>query len=170
MTNSNIIVTKKSLLFFNKKKYQCSIGLGGIKKNKTEGDGTTPSGKFGLQCIYYRKDRIKKLTSNLDLIPINKNMIWCDDPTHKLYNKQTTFKKKIKFSYERLFLKNNIYDIFIVIKYNLIKIRKFKGSAIFIHLADKNYKKTQGCIALKKKNLIEIIKKIKKNTKIHIRS
>ena len=37
-------------------------------------------------------------------------------------------------------------------------IIKNKGSAIFIHVAKKNYKKTEGCIALKKIHLLKIIK------------
>ena len=44
-------------------------------------------------------------------------------------------------------------------------IIKNKGSAIFIHVAKKNYKKTEGCIALKKIHLLKIIKKIKKKYK-----
>ena len=31
-----------------------------LKKNKIEGDKTTPSGKFQLGPLYYRKDRVKK--------------------------------------------------------------------------------------------------------------
>jgi L,D-peptidoglycan transpeptidase YkuD (ErfK/YbiS/YcfS/YnhG family) len=47
-------------------------------------------------------------------------------------------------------------------------IIKNKGSAIFIHVAKKNYKKTAGCIALKKAHLIYLVKEIKKNTKVFI--
>jgi L,D-peptidoglycan transpeptidase YkuD (ErfK/YbiS/YcfS/YnhG family) len=45
---------------------------------------------------------------------------------------------------------------------------KKKGSAIFIHVAKKNYQSTQGCIALKKNNLMKLISKINKNIKIKI--
>jgi L,D-peptidoglycan transpeptidase YkuD (ErfK/YbiS/YcfS/YnhG family) len=47
-------------------------------------------------------------------------------------------------------------------------IIKNKGSAIFIHVAKKNYKKTAGCIVLKKFDLICLIKEIKQNTKVVI--
>ena len=43
-----------------------------------------------------------------------------------------------------------------------------KGSAIFIHVATPNFTATKGCVALKKNNLIKLIKKIKKNTKVKI--
>ena len=55
-----------------------------------------------------------------------------------------------------------------VLNYNMRPIIKNKGSAIFIHVAKKNYKKTAGCIALKKKHLINLIQKINKRTKVVI--
>ncbi|NBZ97481.1 MAG: transpeptidase, partial [Proteobacteria bacterium] len=45
---------------------------------------------------------------------------------------------------------------------------KNKGSAIFIHITKKNYKPTAGCIAIKKNNLIKLLKIIKKNTTVKI--
>jgi L,D-peptidoglycan transpeptidase YkuD (ErfK/YbiS/YcfS/YnhG family) len=55
-----------------------------------------------------------------------------------------------------------------VLNYNIDPIIKNKGSAIFLHIAKNSYRETKGCIALKKKHLIEILSKIKKNTKIKI--
>ena len=47
-------------------------------------------------------------------------------------------------------------------------IIKNKGSAIFIHVSKENYKKTEGCIGLKKIHLLKILEIIKKNTKVKI--
>jgi L,D-peptidoglycan transpeptidase YkuD (ErfK/YbiS/YcfS/YnhG family) len=55
-----------------------------------------------------------------------------------------------------------------VLNYNMNPIRKKKGSAIFIHIAKKNYAKTEGCVAIKKKEMIKLIARIKKNTQIKI--
>ena len=55
-----------------------------------------------------------------------------------------------------------------MLNFNLNPTRKGKGSAIFIHVAKKNYKKTLGCIAVSKKSLKLIIKKIKKSTIVYI--
>ena len=93
-------------------------------------------------------------------------MGWCDDPRSKNYNKLV--KLPSKFSYEKLYKKNNIYDIILVLNYNMKPIIKNKGSAIFIHVATKDYKKTEGCIAMKKKHLLKIVKEIKPTTKIKI--
>ena len=93
-------------------------------------------------------------------------MGWCDDPKSKFYNKQ--IKLPYKFGYERLYRSDNIYDIIAVLNYNINPIIKNKGSAIFLHIAKNNYKLTAGCVAIKKNNLIKLLKIIKKNTKVKI--
>ena len=92
-------------------------------------------------------------------------MGWCDDPYSKNYNKEITLNKKNRG--EKLFRKDSIYDILIVIEYNTKKTRSFNGSAIFIHLT-KNYEPTKGCIALKKNDLLILLKIIDKKSKIKI--
>ena len=93
-------------------------------------------------------------------------MGWCDDPQSKQYNK--LIKLPFNYGHEKLYKKENIYDIILVLNYNMSPIVKNKGSAIFIHLTRRNYKKTKGCIALKKIDLIKIIKDLKINTKVKI--
>ena len=93
-------------------------------------------------------------------------MAWCDDVSNrKFYNKITNLSKKVKS--EKLFRKDYKYDYFIPIKYNWINPKIPKGSAIFLHLT-KNFKSTNGCIAMMKKDFLILIKLIKKNTKIKI--
>ena len=93
-------------------------------------------------------------------------MGWCDDPSNlKKYNKLINLNKRIKG--EKLYRKDHNYDLLIPIKYNFIKPIKFKGSCIFIHLTN-NYKPTLGCIAMKKKNFLIMLKLINKKTKIKI--
>jgi len=161
-----ILVKNSGYLFFRKKKYKCAIGFAGTKKIKQEGDKATPKGTFKIIKIYYRKDRIRKLITCIKKIPIKKNMGWCDDPLSKEYNKLINIPNKV--SYERLHRKDNLYDLIGVINYNTKKIIKGKGSAIFFHIAKGKYAPTKGCIALKKKNLLFLLKNIKKNTKIKI--
>ena len=95
-------------------------------------------------------------------------MGWCDDPNSKDYNK--LIKLPYKYSHERLYKKENIYDILLVLNFNMNPIKKNKGSAIFIHVAKRNYKKTEGCVALKKTHLLKVVKNLRKNTKIKIES
>ena len=161
-----IIVKKSGYLKYKNFKFRCALGKAGIKQKEREGDFITPKGKFKLIKIYYRSDRIKKITSVLKKIKIKKNMGWCDDVSSNYYNKQIKINKKI--SHEKLHRKDSVYDIIVVLNYNLNPIIKGKGSAIFLHVAKKNYNKTQGCIALKKNELLNLVSKIKRNTQIKI--
>ena len=141
------IIVNKNYLTYKNYKAKCAIGKRGIGNKKKEGDLITPKGLYKIKCVLYRKDRIKKVMSKIKKIIIKKNMGWCDDPRSKAYNK--IIKLPSNFSYEKLYRKNNIYDIILVLNYNMNPIIKNKGSAIFIHISKKNYKKTEGCIGLK---------------------
>ena len=146
--------------------FHCCIGKNGISKKKIEGDKKTPIGTFGIQHLYYRKDKLKKPRTSLKCIKINKDMGWCDDVNvSKKYNKLIKVEKKI--SHEKLYRKDYKYDLFIPIKYNFKNSIIGKGSCIFIHLT-KDYQPTAGCIALKKKDFLILLKLINKHTKIKI--
>ena len=155
----------KEYLIIDEFKFKCSIGKKGLKLKKKEGDNCTPRGVFKIGKVYYRPDRIKKLDTILKTKVITKNMGWCDDPYNKNYNKEIILNKKNKG--EKLFRKDNVYDILIIIEYNTKKTQPFKGSAIFIHLT-KNYSQTKGCIALKKNDLLILLKIIHRKSKIKI--
>ena len=144
---------------------KCCVGKSGINNHKKEGDKSTPSGIFQLGNIFYRSDRVAKPFTKLKCIKINKNMGWCNDPLSNFYNKKIKINKKIK--HEKLFRKDYKYNYFIVIKYNYLKTIPNKGSAIFIHLT-RNYNPTVGCIGLKEKDLLILLKLINKQTKINI--
>ena len=161
-----IIIKNKDTLIFDDFKFKCCIGKNGFSNSKYEGDKKTPVGKYALGPVYFRKDRIKRLNTNLKFFQIKWNMGWCDDLNSKnKYNKLVNLKSKLKC--EKLFRKDYKYDLFIPIKYNWKNPKIGKGSAIFIHLT-KNYKPTAGCIGLSKKDFLIMIKLINKKTKIQI--
>ena len=161
------IIVKKNYLYIAEFKLKCSIGNKGVKKNKIEGDKTTPKGKYQLGTLYYRKDRLKKINCKINKKIIKKSYGWCNDSKSKKYNKLIKISDKSKFTFERLYRKDSKYDALILIKYNYPKPVKNFGSAIFLHLT-KNYKPTSGCIALKKKDFIILAKLIDRKTKIII--
>ena len=160
------IKLKGKYLYYLKYKIKCSIGKEGITRNKKEGDLKTPKGKFKLKLIFYRKDKIKILKTSLKKIAIQKNMGWCDDIKSKKYNKLISF--PFKYSAEKLWRKDNIYDVAIVLNYNLNPVKKNKGSAIFLHIAKKNYIPTRGCIAINRKDMLNLTTNLKKNSAIII--
>ena len=161
------IIIKKHFLLYKGYKLKCSIGKSGLTKFKKEGDLATPKGLFKLGLLYYRKDRTKLLKFKIKKRVIKKRMGWCDDSRSKKYNREIYF--PFKYSAEKLFRRDRIYDIFINIKYNQSPIIKEKGSAIFLHLCNKKYKPTSGCVAILKKDFLKILPLINYSTKILIR-
>src|SRR5210317_558975 len=142
-----IFVKNKHHLQIDEFKFKCCIGKNGSTFIKKEGDMKTPKGTFEIENLYFREDRITKPLTSLRCIKIKRNMGWCND---------ILFPKKY-----------NKYDLLIPVKYNFKKPITGLGSCIFIHLTN-NYKPTAGCIALKKKDFLIILKIIKKNSKIKI--
>ena len=161
-----IIINKSGYLKYKNLWFRCALGKAGIGKKKVEGDNITPKGTYKIIRIFYRKDRIKKIKTKIKIFKINKNMGWCDDPRSAAYNQLISL--PYKYNCEKLYRKDNIYDLIIVLNYNINPTIKKKGSAIFIHIAKKNYSPTKGCIALSKINLLKILNKINKKTKIKI--
>ena len=153
-------------LYFDNYKLRCAIGKRGITNNKKEGDQKTPKGTFLFKSIFYRKDKISNLKSALNKKIIKKNMGWCNDPGSKHYNKLIYF--PFKESAEKLWLAKRVYDVIVVINYNLKPVIKNKGSAIFLHIAKKNYSPTKGCVAINKKDMLFLITKINNKTKLII--
>ena len=159
------ILINKNYLTYNKLKVKCAIGKKGIGYKRKEGDLITPLGEFNIKYILYRKDRVK-IATKLKKKVIKKNMGWCDDPKSSHYNK--LIKLPFDYKYEKLYKIENIYDIILVLNYNMNPVKKNKGSAIFIHVAKNNFKWTKGCVAIKKISLVKLIKKINPFTKVKI--
>ena len=161
-----IFVKNKHTLQIDEFEFRCCIGKNGSTIKKKEGDKKTPKGIFQIENLYYRKDKLKKPITNLKCIEIKDTMGWCNDIHYpKKYNKLIKIDKKSR--HEKLKRKDDKYNLLIPIKYNFNKPLIGRGSCIFLHLT-KDYKPTAGCIALKKKDFLILLRLIKKNSKIKI--
>ena len=160
-----IIIKNKETLIYDNFTFKCCVGKNGTTNKKNEGDKKTPKGLFSLGNVYYRKDRNLKPITKLHSIPITKKMGWCNDIKNKKYNKLIKISNSTR--HEKMFRKDYKYDYIIPINYNAKNTQIGKGSAIFIHLS-KTYKKTAGCVAMKKKDLLILLKLINRKTKIKI--
>jgi len=161
-----IFIKNKHTLQIDEFKFKCCIGKKGSTNNKIEGDNKTPKGIFKIDHLYFRKDRMDKPKTLLKCIKIKNHMGWCNDVRFpKKYNK--LIKKNKKYKHEKLKRKDYKYDLIIPIKYNFKKPVIGKGSCIFIHVT-KNYKPTAGCIALKVKDFLIMLKLLKRNSTIKI--
>jgi L,D-peptidoglycan transpeptidase YkuD (ErfK/YbiS/YcfS/YnhG family) len=133
----------------------CALGRSGITRRKREGDGATPAGSHSFVEVYYRPDRVRRPATNLPTYPLNPRSAWCDDPCHRRYNRAV----RLPFagSHERLWRSDHLYDLMVVLDYNLGRPRRGTGSAIFLHLATTDFSPTLGCVAVTLPTLRQIL-------------
>lgn len=156
----------QGILSFGDLSYQCALGKTGVSKNKQEGDHASPSGTYPLRAVYFRADKLATPETVLKTIEILPEMGWCDDLEHPDYNKPVTL--PFTASHETLMRDDDLYDIIVILGHNDDPPVRGKGSCIFMHVAKGDYEGTEGCVALKKKDLIELLKNVTKDTKIEI--
>ena len=163
---ATIKITGPDRLMYESKTYKCAIGLSGISDSKKENDGATPAGQYNIRSVLYRPDRIPPPDTFLRIEPLKIDDVWCDNPEKKEYNLKVTRSKGLIT--ERLWRKDSLYDLILIIGYNDDPVIVGKGSAIFIHVAKPNYKPTRGCITLKLVDLYQILKSLKPSDTILI--
>jgi L,D-peptidoglycan transpeptidase YkuD (ErfK/YbiS/YcfS/YnhG family) len=146
---------------------RCALGGGGIRRDKREGDHATPAGQFRLIAGLYRPGQVLNRSALLPMQQIQSTDGWCDDPDSALYNRPVAL--PCRQSHENLWRGDSLYDIVIVLNYNLYPRRKNRGSAIFIHCAHPGYTPTEGCVALRKDDLRRLLPRLSRNTVLTIR-
>ena len=154
------------VLHFNNKTYPVALGRSGMSASRSEGDGTTPVGVFPLRRVFYNPERVRAPTSGLPVVSIHREDGWCDEPQHLHYNR--LIKMPFSGSYETLWRDDSLYDLIIEVGYNDDPVIPGKGSAIFIHLRPEKGT-TEGCLALKKEDLLEIIPHLTPRSTLEIR-
>jgi len=162
---SAIVVTGNTLSF-NGKDYRCAVGKNGFSSNKKEGDGCTPYGTFALRECWYRMEKMDAPQTGLALKIITAEDGWCDDALSPDYNKHVAL--PFEASHEKLFRDDDRYDLIIPLGYNDDPIVPGLGSAIFMHVAAVDYSGTEGCVALDKSDLLEILRDVDEATTISI--
>jgi L,D-peptidoglycan transpeptidase YkuD (ErfK/YbiS/YcfS/YnhG family) len=127
-------------------KAPCALGRSGIGSRKREGDGKTPAGRFGLVAALYRPDRLLRPTTGLPIMPIRADMGWCDDPADPHYNRE--IRLPFAAGHEEMWRDDHVYDLVVILDYNLERPIRGAGSAIFLHLAKPDFTPTEGCVAV----------------------
>ncbi len=159
-----IKVTSSRILSWKGREYRCAIGGAGVLSDKSEGDQATPAGCFLLRRLLYRADREPAPASRLPTAPIDRADGWCDDPADPAYNQQVTLPYPARA--ERLWRDDRLYDLLVVLGHNDDPIVPGAGSAIFLHLASEDYSATEGCVALKRDDLLEVLEDAGTETKL----
>ncbi len=145
----------------------CALGAGKITRNKREGDRATPAGAFRLLFGFYRVDRVARNATLLPMRPIRLRDGWCDDPDSALYNRLV--ESPCRPSHEHLWRSDRLYDVVIVLDYNIRRRRKSRGSAIFLHCARPDLAPTEGCVALRPDDLRRLLPRLSAKTILVVR-
>ena len=137
---------------------RCAVGRGGILAEKREGDGGTPVGAWPMRELLYRPDRVERgapQTGGLPARAIRREDGWCDAPEDPAYNRSVRL--PYPASAERLWRRDRVYDLIVPLGYNDDPVVPGAGSAIFLHLAKRDYSPTAGCVALSRRDLLRVL-------------
>jgi L,D-peptidoglycan transpeptidase YkuD (ErfK/YbiS/YcfS/YnhG family) len=146
---------------------RAACGRGGVSADKHEGDGASPEGAYPLVAAYYRPDRIAPPATGLELRALCPEQGWIDDPGDPLYNRPVLLPYKAR--HERMWREDGLYDLVVVIGYNIDPPVPKRGSAIFLHVARPDFAPTEGCIAVEPDVLAELLSLIGPGSTIAIR-
>lgn len=145
----------QGLFTYNDKTIPCCLGRSGLTDDKKEGDGATPIGTFKLLYGFHRQDRITLPHSRLSFSAIQTDDGWCDAPENEQYN--ALIKLPFDASHEIMMRKDRLYDVCIVLDYNIKPAVSGLGSAIFFHQTSPEQKPTEGCVAIDPEHMREIL-------------
>jgi len=150
--------TTGAVLHCGQDSYRAAVGVGGIAVKRAEGDAITPVGTFALRRLLFRADRIKLPLTRLPTSAIAPDDGWCDAPGDAAYNQPV--KLPYRASAEALWRADHLYDLIVVLGFNDDPVVAGCGSAIFLHVAQDDYRPTDGCIALAKDDLLAVLAKL----------
>jgi L,D-peptidoglycan transpeptidase YkuD (ErfK/YbiS/YcfS/YnhG family) len=153
-------------LFWPMGSTRAAIGKGGVRTAKREGDLATPAGDFALLQGFYRADRVKPPLTTLQMRTLEPNDAWVDDPRDADYNRLVHL--PYPSHVERLWRQDEIYDLLVVVGYNLSPTVAGAGSAIFLHIARKTFSPTVGCVAIERSAFLRILPMLGPDSRLKI--
>ena len=160
-----MVLTREGLRFAGRL-WPCTIGRGGVRRDKREGDGGTPRGTFRLKRLWWRADRVPRPMTHLPVRPITPWDGWCEDPSDRRYNQPIRLGKDQPG--DRLRRQDGLYDFIIEIDHNTRPRIAGRGSAVFVHVARPGFAPTAGCVALKTDALKRLLARLGPRTRIVI--
>ena len=148
--------------------FRCALGRAGISAFKREGDGATPLGRLRLLGGYIRNERHPMRRSGLVLTSIHADMGWCDAPSDANYNRPVLL--PFRASHEKMLRGDPLYDVCIVLDWNIRPRRRNGGSAIFMHLARPGFRPTEGCVAVERRAMLRLLPYLSRRTVLTVQA
>jgi len=166
----NFVAHADGTLELGERLVRCALGPAGVTPaaEKREGDGATPQGVWPMRRVLYRADRGERPVTALPAEAIRPEDGWCDDPADPRYNQPVTL--PYPASCETMWREDELYDIVVILAHNDNPPVPGLGSAIFLHCAKPGYPPTQGCVALAKPDLLELLRLAQPGDAIEVRA
>ncbi len=143
-----------------------ALGRSGTTPLKREGDGATPVAAMRVLYGFTRGERVRLPPTALPMKRIRKDMAWCDQPDHPAYNRQV--KNPFRSSHEEMMRADGLYDVCLVLDWNITSRKRHRGSAIFFHLIKPGYQPTAGCIAVSLTDMKRLIRFMRRGTVVRV--
>lgn len=165
MSTADLVLTPLGLRFM-RRLIPCTIGKGGIRADKREGDGATPAGQHRIVGMLYRPDRIS--APQAWAVPILPGDLWSDDVRDPAYNQLV--RAPYAASHEQLRRADPLYDLVLLTDWNWPEAEAGRGSAIFLHQWRRPGYPTAGCVAFSRQNLRWIAERLTPEARLIVRS
>lgn len=147
--------------------FRAALGRSGRTSRKREGDGATPIAAMRVLRGYCRRDRLAgPLGARIPMVATDATMLWCDAPADANYNRPV--RAPFKPSHEEMLRPDELYDLCLVLDWNVSSRRRNLGSAIFFHCAKPGYPPTQGCIAIDIRDMRRLLPLIGPETVVRV--
>lgn len=154
------------MLRFGALTMRCALGRSGVTACKREGDGATPLARMRL-CYAMSKPRSGlPVRTRLPHRSTRASDGWCDAVFDRNYNRPVRL--PYAASAERMLRDDRLYDVCIVLDWNIGCRVQGRGSAIFLHVARPGYPPTEGCVALGPRDMARLLPYLTARTVIHI--
>lgn len=147
-------------------RYRCSIGRLGMTRQKREGDGRTPLGRFPILAWRFRPEGVIRARPVASWRLIRADDGWCDDLRSGSYNRE--IKLPSRLCHEHMWRDDKKYDVVGIMDYNIRQRKIGFGSAIFFHLCSDEFESTAGCVALSASDMRKILPRLAKGAALVI--
>ncbi|TPE63769.1 hypothetical protein FJQ54_02650 [Sandaracinobacter neustonicus] len=150
------------------REFRIAIGKGGAKPaaEKREGDGATPLGRWQVEGLLVRPDRMPAPQTTLPWRWLRPWDGWCDDSADPAYNSPVSH--PYPASAERLWRDDHAYDLIVILSHNRHPVIAGAGSAVFWHVAQPDWRPTEGCIAMEAGELQSLLPLLSPQTALDI--
>jgi L,D-peptidoglycan transpeptidase YkuD (ErfK/YbiS/YcfS/YnhG family) len=138
--------------------YAARVGRNGIRKNRREGDGTTPIGTFRIGRVMYGNEPNPGV--KFRYLRLRCGDWWNEDPSSPTYNTLRRLRcgqqPPFRVTGLGMWQEQTAYPHLAVVEFNMNPVVRGRGSGIFLHAQTGG--PTNGCISLRRADLVRVLR------------